>query len=309
MKNYSIAIFGSSLRSDFDKYSDKDLLIVADDYKTLENLKTIYSKDDWSISFYTYSKLKYLSENGSLFIKHLQKESKIIIDKNGRLEETLNKFNPKNNYKKDIKDCENYFDIIKTVPKTTLGYAWFCDSLFVGLRNYLVFKNAENGIFEFSFIKLLNGLKEKGLLNQSNINTLRELRVVKRNYREEILDELPSLDFIKKVIPIAKDLGILKSVKFIDSKTFQSIIERTIIKRKFNPYQRLRLVEGYYCSQELNIPELKKIISNPQFYACKMKDNDFTLNLISEIKKRHTTMVTVAQAYNFTKIDIKPSPF
>ncbi|MBO0341050.1 nucleotidyltransferase domain-containing protein [Flagellimonas profundi] len=290
MKNYSIAIFGSSLRSDFDKYSDKDLLIVADDYETMENLTKIYSKDDWSISFYTYSKLKYLSENGSLFIKHLQKESKIIIDKDDRLKDILNEFIPKNNYEKDIKDCESYFDIIKTVPKTTLGYAWFCDSLFVGLRNYLVFKNAEDGIFEFSFIKLLKRLKEQRLINQSDINILRELRVVKRNYREEILDELPSLDFIKKVIPIAKGLGILESVKFVNSQKFQNIIEKSIIKRNFNPYQRLRLVEGYYCSQALNIPELKKIISNPQFYACKMKDNDFTLNLISEIKKRPTKM-------------------
>ncbi len=144
MKNYSVAIFGSSLRADFDKYSDRDLLIVANDYKTLKKLKKIYSKDSWSISFYTYSKLEYLSKNGSLFIKHLQKESKIIIDKKDRLIKILNQFNPKSNYKKDIQDCENYFDIIRTVPNTNLGYAWFCDSLYVGLRNYLVFKNAEN---------------------------------------------------------------------------------------------------------------------------------------------------------------------
>ncbi len=284
MKNYSVAIFGSSLRADFDKYSDRDLLVVADDFKTLEELKKTYSKDDWSISYYTYSKLEYLSKNGSLFIKHLQNESEIKVDKKDRLINILNQFNPKSNYKNDIKDCENYFDIIKTVPKTDLGYAWFCDSLYVGLRNYLVFKNAENGVFEFSFIKLLNGLKEQGKIEKSDIDILKELRVVKRNYREEILDELPTLDYIKKIIPIIKDLRILDSVKFVDSKTFQRLTEKSIIKRKFNPYHRLRLVEGYYCSQDLNIPELKKIISNPQFYACKMKDNDFTLNLISEIK-------------------------
>lgn len=289
MKNYSVAIFGSSLRADFDKYSDRDLLVVANDYETLEKLKTEYSKDNWSISYYTYSKLKYLAENGSLFIKHLQNESKIIIDVKDKLDEILNEFKPKNNYKKDIKDCENYFDIIKAIPKTDLGFAWFCDSLYVGLRNYLVFKNAENGIFEFSFIKLLNGLKEQGKIRQSDIEILKELRVIKRNYREEILDELPSLSFIKKVIPIAKAIGILETVKILDSLTFQNIIDKDIIRKKFNPYQRLRLVEGYYCSQELNIPELKKIISNPQFYASKMKDNNFTMNLISEIKKRHTT--------------------
>lgn len=289
MKNYSVAIFGSSLRADFDKYSDRDLLIVADDYKTLEKLKKTYSKNDWSISYYTYSKLKYLSENGSLFIKHLQNESKLIIDKKDKLIKILNQFNPKLNYKKDIQDCENYFDIIKTVPKTKLGYAWFCDSLYVGLRNYLVFKNAENGIFEFSFIKLLNILKEQGKINQTDIQILRELRVVKRNYREDILDELPSSNFIKKIVPITKKIGIIDSVRIVDSFVFKDDVEQNIIRKNFSPYQRLRLVEGYYCSQELNIPDLKKIISNPQFYASKMKDNEFTMNLISEIKKRHTT--------------------
>jgi len=287
MKNYSVAIFGSSLRADFDKYSDRDLLVVANDYETLEKLKKTYSKDDWSISFYTYSKLEYLSENGSLFIKHLQKESKIIIDKNDRLIKILNQFNPKSNYKKNIQDCENYFDIIRTVPKTNLGYAWFCDSLYVGLRNYLVFKNAENGIFEFSFIKLLNLIKEQGLINQSDIQILKELRVVKRNYREDVLDELPSSSFIKNIIPIAKKIGILDSVNIVGSMVFQNNVDKSIITKNFSPYQRLRLVEGYYCSQELNIPDLKKIISNPQFYASKMKDDDFTMNLLLEIKKRH----------------------
>jgi len=290
MKNYSVAIFGSSLRADFDKYSDRDLLVVANDFKTLEKLKKTYSKDDWSISYYTYSKLKYLSENGSLFIKHLQNESEIIIDKKDKLIDILNQFNPKSNYKKDIQDCEYYFDVIKTVPKTSLGYAWFCDSLYVGLRNYLVFKNAENGIFEFSFKKLLNRLKEQRIINLSDIQILKELRVVKRNYREDVFDELPSLNFIKKIIPIANKIGILDSVKIVDSSVFQNYVDQSIIKKNFSPYQRLRLVEGYYCSQELNIPDLKKIISNPQFYASKMKDNDFTMNLISEIKKRHTTM-------------------
>lgn len=288
MKHYSIAIFGSSLRADFDKYSDRDLLVVANDFKTLEQLKKTYSKDDWSISYYTYSKLEYLSKNGSLFIKHLKNESKIIADKKDRLNKILNEFHPKKDYKKDIQDCQNYFDIIKTVPKTNLGFAWFCDSLYVGLRNYLVFKNAENGIFEFSFIKLLKRLKEEGEIGESDIEILKELRVVKRNYREEIIDELPSLSYIQKVIPIAKAIGILETVKIVDSLVFQNIINKSIVREKFNPYQRLRLVEGYYCSQKLNIPKLKKIISNPQFYASKMKDNDFTMSLLSEIKKHHT---------------------
>lgn len=288
MKNYSTAIFGSSLRADFDKYSDKDLLIVAEDYKTLKKLKKTYSKNDWSISSYTYSKLEYLSKNGSLFIKHLQKESQITIDINGRLKGILDDFNPRRDYKKNIEDCINYFDILKLIPDTSMGWAWFCDSFYVGLRNYLVFKNAEREIFEFSFIKLLSNLKESGKIDDSDVEILKELRVVKRNYREEILDELPSINFIHKIIRIAISIGVLKEVKILDSLNFQKVTEETIIEKEYNAYQRLRLIEGYYCSQEVNIPELKKIISNPQLYALKMKDDDLIIKFISEMKKRHT---------------------
>lgn len=290
MRKYSIAIFGSSLRSDFDKYSDKDLLIVADDYETLEKLKTTYSKNDWSISLYTYSKLEFLSKNGSLFIKHLQNESQIISDKNGRLKGILDDYHQRSNYKKNIEDCLSYFDILNVIPNTSLGGAWFCDTLYVGLRNYLVFKNAENGIFEFSFNKLLNILKESGKIDCSDVEILKELRVIKRNYREEVLNELPTLNFIQKIITITKSLGILKEVKIVDSIHFQQFVEKTILEKKYNAYQRLRLIEGYYCSQELNIPDLKRIISNPQFYALKMKDDGFTMNLISEMKKRLATV-------------------
>lgn len=284
MKNYSIAIFGSSLRTDFDKYSDRDLLVVADDYETLKKLKEHYSKDDWSISYYTYSKLQYLSKTGSLFIKHLQRESEVFVDENERFSKILSEFNEKTDYTNDIEDSIGYFEIVNIIPKTNLGYAWFCDCLYVGLRNYLIFKNAENGTFEFSFIKLLNRLNNQGVISQSDIQILKELRVIKRNYREEVIDELPSLSYVESLVPIIKKIEILNSVKIVDPLIYQNFIDKCIIKGKFNSYQRLRLVEGYYCSQELNISELKKIISNPKSYTSKMKDDDFIIDLISEIR-------------------------
>ncbi|MDQ7032805.1 MAG: hypothetical protein Q9M37_08870, partial [Desulfonauticus sp.] len=77
--------------------------------------------------------------------------------------------------------------------------------------------------------------------------------------------------------------------EIISVNKFQKIIEENILRKEFSPYQRLRLVEGFYCSIGKNIPELKKIISNPQFYALKLKDNNYTMKLINEIKIRHTT--------------------
>ena len=78
MKNYSIAIYGSSTRENFDQYSDKDILIVGESYKNIKTLKVEYENQGFSVSAYTYSKLNFMSLNGSLFIDHLVKESKIF---------------------------------------------------------------------------------------------------------------------------------------------------------------------------------------------------------------------------------------
>lgn len=300
MIKYSISIFGSSLRDDFDKYSDKDLLVVADDFKTLEKLKIHYSTKNWSISYYTYSKLEFLSKNGSLFIKHLQEGSRSLVDHGSKLSKIISNFRSKESYHKDYKESKNYFEIIKVIPDSKFGYAWFCDCLYVGLRNLLIFENAEQNVFEFSYLKLLDLLRKNGKISESELKILKELRVVKRNYREDILDEFPSKSFVQKVIPIAKKIGLIDSFEIFDLISFQEYVEVQIISKKFNPYQRLRLVEGYYSSQNQFNPELKKIISNPQFYASKLKDDDYTMQLILKIKdlkqhskkKRHTTSIT-----------------
>ena len=177
--------------------------------------------------------------------------------------------------------------ILKVVPNTQLGHAWYCDCLYVGLRNYLVFINAKNGVFEFSFNKLLSILNKKRKINIDDISLLKELRVIKRNYRENILTELPSSEFIQKLILVFKKLNISSSTSLIESKEFQTKVEEKILRNNFNPYQKLRLVEGYYCSQNENIPDIKKIISNPQFYALKLKNDEFTLSLISKVKQHN----------------------
>jgi hypothetical protein len=282
--NYSVAIFGSSLRDDFDKYSDKDLLIVADNYDLLKQLEEKYSSENWSISFYTYSKLEYLSKNGSLFLKHLKEEAKILHDDNNAIKNILSDYSIKSSYNLEVKEASDFFEIIQYIPHTNSGLAWFCDTLYVGLRNYLIFSNSEENVFEFSFNKLLIKLKNENRISQNQLNILKELRVIKRNYREDIIDEFPSTDFVNKVIEIIEYLGLIKKIQIIKPTSFQSLVEEKINSYQYSPYQKLRLLEGYYTSQNQNLFEIKKIISNPQFYAMKFKDEIYISKLISTIK-------------------------
>lgn len=283
MKQYSIAIFGSSLREDYDKYSDKDLLIVAESNKDLKELREQYEKDNWSLSCYTYGKLKALSTRGNLFIQHLKDEAIISIDLNGKLQEILHTHTSKNDYFVELENTKNYFKILKFIPDSTIGYAWYCDCCYVGLRNYLIFESANKNNYEFSFKKLTKKLLFNQIIDNNDLDKLNELRVVKRNYREAIYDEFPSKDFTKEITEIFMKLKLIDSSKFLKPKSFQNYIKKNILTGNFDAYQRLRLLEGSYISSGKNIPKLKKIISNPQDYTNNFKSKAYTQKLINEV--------------------------
>lgn len=280
---YSTAIYGSSLREDFDKYSDKDLLVVADSYVTIKHLRKKFVNTDWSVSFYTYDKLQYLANRQSLFVKHLQNEARILEDSDNKLHDIIKFYSPKDCYEKELAESIKYFEFLRYIPMTKLGLSWFCDCFYVGLRNYLIFKNANNSIYTFSFNKLLDRLLSDSSLNMEDIKVLKELRVIKRNYRENVLDELPSIDFVQKIQNIGYRLGLLNECLEIEPCIFQHKIRKVVLSQSFNSYQRLRLIEGFYVTQNVEIPKIKKIVSNPQFYACKLKNDDYMMKLLNDI--------------------------
>lgn len=286
MKNYSIVKFGSQLNSNFDEYSDKDLLIATDSYKDLNELFKLYSKDGWSVSGYTYSKLKYLSDKGSLFISHLMLNSTITYDFDNKFKEIIDSHKLKDNYLNELEDSKNYFKIINSTPDLSLGYAWFADCFYVGLRNYLIFEYANKNILEFSYLKIIELLLLENRITEADYSILRQLRVVKYNYRENILDELPSKSFIFSLFEIASNLNLIQNPIFQDPAYFKINTLRNIFSKELNGYQKLRLVEGIYCSKEINIPEIKRIVSNPQFYASKLLDNSFLNKIINKFENK-----------------------
>ena len=285
MKNYSIAAFGSQLSSNYDKYSDKDLLIATDNVSDLIELHKQYTALGWSVSSYTYSKLKYLSSKGSLFLSHLKLNSNIIFDPQNTFKQIVDGHSQKKDYNNELVNSMSYFNIINYIPDLQLGYAWFADCFYVGFRNFLIFKNANKHIYEFSYLKMIESLLKEDKIDIKEYHILRELRVVKYNYRENILDELPQKSFISSLLLIAKRFDIIPNAIFVNPQYYQSRILDIIHHKHINGYQRLRLLEGIYCSKEINIPEIKRIISNPQFYASKLSNNTFLDRLIDILEK------------------------
>lgn len=290
MKSYSIAIFGSSLRPNFDKYSDKDLLIVSNSYSTLTKLKNQYEQDGFSVSTYTYKKLAHLSNNGSLFVQHLKIESQILTDDRCLLLKILENHTESIPTSKQINESIEYFDYLKNIPNSHIGYAWYCDCFYVGIRNYLILKSAESKKYKFSFLDLINDLIMSKNIDASEFETLRQLRVLKKNYRERIYDELPSMEFMKSLIKVGYKLNLLSTTDFQSIDIFTTNLLDYLRNNEINHYYKLRLVEIFYLHSGYRSEELDKLICNPQLYAMKFKNNEYVNKLIATIveNKKYT---------------------
>jgi hypothetical protein len=289
MKKYSISIFGSSLRPNFDKYSDKDLLIVSDSYSTLTKLKKKYEFDGYSVSTYTYKKLKFLSEKGSLFVQHLKVESQIMTDYNDLLKSILENHKETQPTNEQIDDSIEYFNFLKIIPDSVIGYAWFCDCFYVGIRNYLILKSASERNYNFSFLSLLNDLLKTKDIDSNDFETLRQLRVLKKSYREKIYDELPSKDFINALLNVGRKLNLLSFSNLETYDNYKTYLLNLVRSNDTNHYFKLRLIEIYYLLSGQRHEELDKIICNPQLYAMKFKDDKFIDRILTDIEKKNGT--------------------
>lgn len=288
MKNTSIAIFGSSLRTTFDKFSDKDLLIVGESYSKINDLRKVYESQNFSVSTYTYKKLQFLSDNGSLFIHHLKKESTILIDDNDKLKLILDNHKESIPTKKQLTESIFYFSLLKSIPNSSWGYAWYCDCFYVGLRNYLILKSAIKGEYNFSFLNLADELLQTKQIDLNDFEILRQLRVVKRAYRDRVEDILPSQDYINSLVAVGQKLKLISSIDFISCDNFKTYVISEVKKQKTNHYFKLRLFEIFYILAGKRNSKIDKYICNPQMYALKFKDTDFICKLISEIEKNGT---------------------
>lgn len=288
MKSYSMAIFGSSVRPNFDRYSDKDLLIVGESYSTINKLKQEYELQNYSVSIYTYKKLQFLSNNGNLFIQHLKKESKILIDDNDKLKSILINHKESIPTSKQLIESADYFSFLKIIPNSKWGYAWFCDCFYVGLRNYLILKSAVKGDYNFSFMSILDDLLQSKQINLNDFEILKQLRIMKKNYRERNNETLPSKDFIELLVATAQKLKLISSIDFISCDGFKFHIVNEVKNHHINHYIKLRLFEIHYILSGKRNLDIERYICNPQIYALKFRNTVFIHELISEMEKNST---------------------
>ena len=286
---YSILKYGSSIRGNSDKYSDKDLLIVAEEIDVLNSLKDYYTNNGWSVSTYTYKKLNYLSTNGFLFVKHLIKEGQIINDYGNSLKSILGNFNECLDYKMEMEKASYFLNFVSEIPDNILSYSWLLDNIYLTFRNYLIYESALNKKYNFGYIGLIFNLLSENRINQTEADKLLQLRVIKSCYRNNYNDITPSKEFARDIISIVNRIGLKITTTFTPTKLELNALNFNKID---SAYKKLRLIELILKNESIQDEYLNKCISNPQMYATNKSIEKIYLKVFEKIKTSHNIVLT-----------------
>jgi uncharacterized protein len=89
----ALALFGSVARGDYDRSSDIDMLVLADESLSPSKLHRVVREHDAALRFapsvWTWTRLERRVEYGSLFLRHVHREGEVLLDPEGRLSSVL----------------------------------------------------------------------------------------------------------------------------------------------------------------------------------------------------------------------------
>lgn len=289
----SEAIFGSWVRGDSDRLSDRDILLVDSDLPKLRARRETLSREGWSVACYTYDKLKALSALGALFLQHLKLESRIIKDNDGLLKSILDDFKPKQTYSKEIEVNRNLAALASYRPSSLLGDLWAADVLYVSLRNHAIMLLAEQGRYLFSYQNILIHLVEYGIITKDSLGPLMQLRRAKSLYRSANYQSHLTIKALLREAIASCPLD-LAPMDFTEAPPAE-VLERTSSLPDGAPaYHRLRSMErSYIALQELDpsakkraqLKSLRNWISNPREYAVyASKQEESIIRLLNDLK-------------------------
>jgi predicted nucleotidyltransferase len=181
------ALYGSAARGDMEHHSDIDLLILCAPGRKQATFDAVYPElstefPRLSLSIYSHKELAFLAKACSLFLLHLKREARILLDRSAYLTNLLADFQQKVSYHADFIQSLRLLDPLRTIVSgspNNLHRLSFVYSLF---RVYGVYLLADRGIFEFSKSKMASSLRKEYPSADQAIAELANLRTLNSNF-------------------------------------------------------------------------------------------------------------------------------
>ena len=181
----SICIFGSAARSSRDEISDRDVLVVADNWEKRQRLVEKWSKGGWSVASYSPKRVATMIGAGSLFVQHLKLEGILIGDRDGWLRDALGSAEAKKSYEVDANNSVFLALPIERFASEELLHnnLIVSDLAYVAFRNFGICYLADRGLMVFDYHTIVESVGKEFGLSLSELRLMHSLRAGKVAYR------------------------------------------------------------------------------------------------------------------------------
>ena len=254
----TVAFYGSLVRGDRDRFSDRDVLLVSDDEAALIEGKAWMEANGFSCACYSWVKLEFLAGRKALFLQHLKQESRIVMDKGQKLRSLLSQFSPDSTYTNQIDIARELLSVTECFPDTPYGIGWALDVMAVGFRNLAILALANEGKYLFSFSAILAELKKMGMLNSDDVIRLRALRKHKASFRQKAYHLLPPKEEVFELRQLVGDVfDTNPSSKLVSEEVFHNFcLQSNPTFKSSHWYLKARLYEGAFLGLNLTSPSM-----------------------------------------------------
>ncbi|MBW9399368.1 hypothetical protein FHC51_05950 [Leclercia sp. EC_58] len=281
---FAVAEFGSVCRNTNDLYSDNDILIICNKRYGKYYYDKYHSKG-YSVSTFSEEQLYAMKSSGSLFLQHLKKESKILIDNNLDFTNFLKDCSLTKPSEKEIDNCKNTIQNLISWPNYPVFLGWKSDFLYGASRDFLIKFLAKNGIIAFGIDEIISELCSLLCLNIDQFSSLKLLRQFKSAYRTEI--DLPTNIIIRRTLESWAEL-----LQNIFGFNFYSYRDEFDIKDMVfsSNYERLRYLEIIYIClvnsgfKHAKHTEITNLILKPNLYqSLRCKKTKLIINYLEDL--------------------------
>ncbi|HUB66585.1 MAG TPA: hypothetical protein VL981_03780 [Candidatus Methylacidiphilales bacterium] len=167
--------FGSQARGEADSYSDTDLLEVTDvDSNDFKAASTLLMSQD---------RLLAASQTGSLFIKHVFSEGRLVAGTATDFAALTRSWQSAASYQDEIEENRDLLKLLAYVSSNQAGLAAAVDITICALRSILIRLLAERGEYLFSWAKLAERSLSVGLIHPRGPALIQAARRLKNLYR------------------------------------------------------------------------------------------------------------------------------
>jgi hypothetical protein len=231
--------FGSKKRGDYERSSDRDILLIGDNWPELTTEKVFKKNQGYSVTCLTTDKAAYLIGSGSLFLKHVIDEGNLISGVTSDYNNLIAEWSSARSYEGEIQSNLDLLEVLNFVPKSSAGLLIVIDIIISSVRNIAIRKLANEGRYIFSWAGILLAAAQRDEIKVEDVPLFLEARSIKNQYRSGFLPSITEKYVNGLGQAAAKILGSKKLYRFGHHRSIAELPTRY----QDGTYKQLRAVE------------------------------------------------------------------